>query len=486
MDIIFCILPKVTPNGPLVGPATLKACLSNEGFTSKVLDLNVDLFENIHETHRGAWYDEDRTFFDKEVFREFCNEVLGPHLNRWVDDILKLKPKWVGLSMFSNRSALITEEFARRIRKANPNIKIVVGGAGAYFRGHQILQTGVIDYYIVGEAEVALVELLKGNTTYPGINSRNSLQLFDLDRFPIPDYSDIDFSRYQKLLDDKVTFEPVTIYTTGSRGCVRRCSFCDVATQWPKFRFRSGHSIATEIVEVYDKYIKDMNVIIQFTDSLINGSMKSFKELCQELSAVKKRLPNIKWEGQFICRSEQQMPEEDYATLKLAGGETFFIGIESGSESVRNHMQKQFSNEDMWFMLSMFHKYKISANIMLVVGYPTETEKDFQETLNMISEMSELGYFEEDSTGYCTIRTVSLGPTLEIYENTPLEEMSTQLGIYWDDQKEWVFGDNNKKLRIERLIRSHEHYNKKAKKESSWLSKARLEKLKSDYEKHYS
>ena len=44
LDIIICVIPKIMPDAPTVGPAVLKAHLQDAGFTCEVIDLNVKLY----------------------------------------------------------------------------------------------------------------------------------------------------------------------------------------------------------------------------------------------------------------------------------------------------------------------------------------------------------------------------------------------------------------------------------------------------------
>ena len=69
----------------------------------------------------------------------------------------------------------------------------------------------------------------------------------------------------------------------------------------------------------------------RFTDSLTNGSMKAFREMCYELADYRQQLPTEKqfiWDGHFIIRSERQMPPEDFDAMKASGCGTVWIGIE--------------------------------------------------------------------------------------------------------------------------------------------------------------
>jgi radical SAM superfamily enzyme YgiQ (UPF0313 family) len=144
--------------------------------------------------------------------------------------------------------------------------------------------------------------------------------------------------------------------------------------------------VADEMIYHYKKYNATYFV---FTDSLINGSVSAFKDL--NLTLIKK-LPNtIKYCGQFICRPAETMKEEEFANAALAGLDLITIGIESGSERVRNHMKKKFSNADIHHTLDMCIKYNIKQIWNIFVGYPTEYEKDFQDTLDLIKKYGNYG-----------------------------------------------------------------------------------------------
>jgi len=152
-----------------------------------------------------------------------------------------------------------------------------------------------------------------------------------------------------------------------------------VAVIWPKFRYRRGENVATEMIEVYQRYgIKNF----AFTDSLINGGLKPFREMNTILSD---RLPEtVRYSGQFICRSQKDMPEKDFYLMRRGGCNRVSIGIESGSEQVRSHMKKQFSNADIKYTVAELLKNGIQQSWNIIVGYPTETDRDWQETLDLI------------------------------------------------------------------------------------------------------
>jgi hypothetical protein len=80
--------------------------------------------------------------------------------------------------------------------------KIIVGGQGLANGGlqgnqmytHQLFNDGLIDFWIRSEGEISLVELLRGNVNYPGINLDSFNQIDDLGKIPFPNYDNYNFS----------------------------------------------------------------------------------------------------------------------------------------------------------------------------------------------------------------------------------------------------------------------------------------------------
>ncbi len=159
--------------------------------------------------------------------------------------------------------------------------------------------------------------------------------------------------------------------------------------------------------------------------------MKAFRDLCQSMANYHSDRSNkrIYWNGQFICRSQKQMPFEDFVLMKKGGCNSVSIGIESGSEKVRNDIRKGFTEEDMHHTFESLLKNDIDLKLMFIVGYPTETDEDFQQSLDL-------------ATKYVKWKDqikIKVGKTLRLLDNTTLTTKLTHL-FYYDNnpQSEWV------------------------------------------------
>ena len=463
-NIVIATLPKIDLRFPLVGVAQLKSMVEKHGFSCYLVDLNIDLFHRVDLKKYGyLWLDSDTTFSDDDLFEQFKKDQFDEICKIWAKQLLSYNAEWIGLSFFSYMSLFPGRLLLKYIKEINPDAKIVLGGTGILH--HIKTFQNNMDAYITGEGEYSLTELLKGNMNFPGINNANFQQITDLDALPFPDYSDNDFSLYPL---EPYTYKKPSIINldsgpsniiniTGSRGCVRNCTFCDVAIHWPKFRYRSGKSIVDEMIYVSNTYNRFQFL---FTDSLMNGSMLILKNMCRKLIKAKENgniRKNIIWGGQMICRKEQQHGINIYKMMSDSGCKWIAIGIESGSESVRTHMKKHFSNEDMDFTIEQLTLNRIRILILLIVGYPTETEEDYQDTLDMFTRYKKYNDIK--------MIQVNLGGLACILKDTPLDiTMSDELtgpnGEKFDILKHsnsWTYKDNTLEVRIERRRQLYHH-----------------------------
>jgi len=466
LDMLLCIIPKINPDAPTVGPAVLKATLEKSGYSCKVLDLNIRLFREFEKHGDKQYFFENDRVFKKDIDDNdfFRDEILTKYeyvIDEWMEEFKLLNPKFIGMSMLSSYSRAIATILSYRLRQEMPDTKIVWGGAEVTHRTKQYLDNGMIDFYVWGDGEQAILDLMAGNYDAPGIN-KDATQLEDLNTVEIPNYDDIDWSQYHELKFKK------PVYVTGSRGCVKRCTFCNVYEIWPKYTFRSGESIAKEIITVREKYDRET---FRFTDSLINGSMKAFKTLLEGLSEYRKTYnDDFTWVSQWIIRSKRQFPEEWYRMMKEAGCEEVEIGMESFVQKIRYDMKKKFTDEDMWFCLEMLQKYKIPSTLMMIVGWPTETEEDHQQTLDTVRKIYDLGWATSKADdGKTPLIWFSFANTLMLDETQPLwQEIKDDLD-YYNDEVDWSYKGNDLETRNRRFKEVNDLIKELTGQKKSWM-----------------
>lgn len=420
-DIVISSIPYIAYTAPSAAPALLKGHLKSQGFECLAKDLNIE-FKNI--INNDSVLGELVAYWTSRGVAELsttANELYQNTLNKISKQFCNFDTKWVGFGVFSDHSHQFLADLLPYIKKHNyKNIKIVIGGHGLNVVYIDSISE-YIDHYILGEGELALVELLKGNLSYPGIDSPG-VQISQLDQIGFADYSDYDLSAgYDNWYDGPM------IQITGSRGCIKDCTFCNVRNIWEKFKYRSGLHIAQEIIQNYESTgIKHF----YFTDSLINGNVKELISMMEIITEYKQRTgAPITWGGQWIARSQKGLPKNYYPLIKSSGGFNLTIGVESGSESVRRHMKKYFSNQDLDEEMEQFSQHRIKCGFFIVLGYPTETEEDFKDTLRMFRR-----YAKYVADG--TIVGVTLGGGFYPTENT--EIFDSPIMKFYDSRLRWT------------------------------------------------
>jgi radical SAM superfamily enzyme YgiQ (UPF0313 family) len=433
LDIVIASVPGTMVRLPFSAPAILKSAIQLAGFTCKTIDFNVRFYNTVNENK----IQELENFFSTGVNEECLSDAKNL-IEHWADEIIRYNSKYLGISVFTYQNRIATRLLCEYIKQKS-SMKIILGGQGLTDGGilgaqgfaKELMNNGLIDFYVKSEGERSLIELLKGNLNYPGINTDTFDQITDLDSLPIPDYSDYEMNLYSR---------PI-LPITSSRGCVRACSFCDIHDHW-KYSYRSGKLVAEEIIFLNKKY--GINEFF-FTDSLVNGSLKEFKIFCQTLSDYNID-GKIKWSGQYIIRSAKNLSEEYWSNLAKSGGQRLAIGIETGSDNVRLHMNKKFTNEDIDYTMTMLDKYNITCIFLMLIGYPTETLQDFQNTLDMFDRYQHLANR--------IIVDINFGSTLAILPNTPLYNKAKEYHIHIDAyENNWISDDNPDLTIFERLRR---------------------------------
>lgn len=419
--VVIVSIPYTEPL-PMVAPVLLSACLEKQGISAVGLDLGVEFLQEFVECD---YWPELKNLLALGIAPNRLPRTAVKQLLRFI--VRKLKqiqqdynPEYLGLSIFTNESINFSYVMIPYIRRYLPNAKIMLGGRGLELmcgvenRKHyeKYHDHGMADVCVVGDAETAIVEVVKQNIR--GIYFARPQTREDLDNIPVPNWNNYNFDLYKKFENYEIVEghdtpgeDPRYIAVTGSKGCVRNCSFCDVASFWPDYIYRDGEKIADEIIANYQSTgIKNF----RFTDNLINGSITHYRKMNQRLADV---IPNtINYGGYAIFRSRSQMPESDFALAAQAGCRHWVVGVESGSEKVRYDLKKKFSNDDLDHGVTNLHKNNIVQSWLLMVGYPTETERDYLETENLIRRYAHL-----NRGGLIKI---GITPTFQLLHNSPL------------------------------------------------------------------
>ena len=429
-DIVIIITPFISLQ-LYVNVALLKPYIEKCGFSCKIIDWNYKLYQTYDDLDFRQWLEISLKYIDLvDSITPYGIEKLNKVVPSFVDEIKQYNPKWIGLSMNSLRfSRCLDDYLIPPIKKEFPNTKIIAGGNAIALTldkinyGKTLVDRELVDYVVTGEGEESIVQILKDETWE---NFKPIKRIKNLDDFPDPDYS------YFK---SPIPAPNLQIPIITSRGCTKKCSFC--VDPYHGVYKRNPKRIVDEIINLCNIY-KGTSVI--FNQPLVNADSIHLMNICDLIIENKNKLPdNFRWYAFMCCFQKRKNDELLYKKIKESGGFYFMIGVESGSEKVRNSMNKKTSNEDILFMMSQFKINKMIFVFQALVGYYTEEEDDFQQTIDFIKESHDI--LKE-------YLIVDIGFTFTIYDIKFWEKF----GVKDDGKGSWYYKDNTFPVRVKRWI----------------------------------
>lgn len=373
MKISIILCPSLFKRCPLIGLGYLCSYLEKGGHEVSIFDLNAEIAVPYE-------YDEAR-WGNKEFVEKFItqNKIL---FDSFSDKILRTGAEIVGFSVWAaTRYASLA--LARMIRQKDKNRLIVFGGPECSFTGGDLIRKQEVDLVVYGEGEETFSEiarmyeeqrkidfcpgaLLKKDGYEIDCGPREEIE--DIDKLPFPDYSQFTLSKYYGR--DLVS---MAFY----RGCINRCVFCNCSVTWKRFRSRSAQNIYREMVYQIERYPGLQK--FEIDDAALNLNLPVLSKLCDLIlsSGLK-----IKWGGAALIRKE--MAPDLIKKMAAAGCNCIGYGLESGSQKIVNSMGKRFKMKDAERVIRDTYNSGIETILGIIVGFPGETEEDFQQTLDFI------------------------------------------------------------------------------------------------------
>ena len=290
------------------------------------------------------------------------------------------KPDVIGFSILhGNRWGGI--DIARIAKQIDPRTTIVFGGVGATFLWeHFLTHFGEIDYIVLGEGEHTFLNLVKHLESGPSeaIESLGGLALRKNGRaIRTPDESQI------ASLDDLP--DPARYFTyphlSLTRGCAGNCNFCGSPRFWGRHvRFHSAEYFVGQIKRLYQKGIH----FFYFSDDTFTANRKRVIEVCKRIIETGF---DITWNA--ISRVDY-INEEILFWMRKAGCIQISYGVESGSEKIRNFLQKKIATDSIIDAFALTRKYGIMARAYFIYGCPQESRQTIQESIELIDRIQPL------------------------------------------------------------------------------------------------
>lgn len=182
---------------------------------------------------------------------------------------------------------------------------------------------------------------------------------------------------YEELLPPETLRQRV--YVKVQDGCDNFCSYCIIPYLRGRSRSRNPESVRNEV----EKFSAPETVINGINLTSYNYNGVNLTGLMNVLKGVKTRIRIGSLEVNVIDSTFlQSLKELDFA-------EHFHLSLQSGADSVLKKMNRHYTTKEFLEKVELIRTYFPNAGITtdIIVGFPTETEEDFANTLEFVKKV---------------------------------------------------------------------------------------------------
>jgi anaerobic magnesium-protoporphyrin IX monomethyl ester cyclase len=253
--------------------------------------------------------------------------------------------------------------------------KTIVGGPHPSIASQQVLDETSFNYVFVGEGEVTLPQLIE----HPEKFSRLVVgEHPNLDSLP---YENREVFNMKKVLATKnsVYSSPFVSIIVG-RGCTFGCSFCKPGEDkiFGSFRIRSVKHLMGEIELLRDKY---NYATLMIDDDSFTLKPNYVRDFCDSYEKIGRPFVTQS-RADFIVRNPVLVKR-----LAQVGLRMFIIGFESGNQRILNLYRKGTTVDMNIEAAKICHKYGVKVWANYILGAPTETKKETEDTFKMLHKI---------------------------------------------------------------------------------------------------
>lgn len=447
MDILLAFPPLWNHEHPHLGLPILKAYLQKCGYTScKIIDYNVVIMDRIVRSYlqdiskeKLVMYDSVRTimkghtdsdkiksgwamqyitkelvevgkyiyenvsfdpisfdaivekFINTDIYSD-SNVVIKYLAKEVIPQIVKYKPRILGLSIVFSSQILYTLLICREVKKLLPDTKICLGGPQASIFWKAFIYRDELQPYLdvisIEQGEYSIKALadcwIKGtkklidvpNLIFREESQNNIIETkkahqIPMQDIPMPDFTDLPL--------DKYCFPKLPYQMT--RGCYwGRCAFCGYRGSNVQYHISPKDKVISDLIEL--KKLHDVRNFYFVDDAIAPNYMEGIAKLILENDL------DIVYTA--FLRTEEGFTPEVCALLYKSGLRSVLFGFESANERILSIMDKGMTLQIAVEILRNFKRAGIENHLSCIIGFPSETEEEAYETLNFLVQNAEI------------------------------------------------------------------------------------------------
>ncbi len=255
------------------------------------------------------------------------------------------------------------------LRKINPNAKFGVCGCTASHMGEKIIKKAPFVDFVLGARNVSRIK--------EALNQKKAV-ITDID------YDDTTYVFKNKHKNPYKDFVNIMV------GCDKKCTFCIVPKTRGKELSIPMDLILKQIEKLSNEGVKEITLLGQNVNNYgkrfsIPHPKVDFTDLLREVSKIE-GIERIRFTSPHPLHADDKFLDEFANNPKIC--KHIHFPLQSGSTEILKAMKRGYTKE--WFLnrceiIRQIPNVAISTDI--IVGFPGESEKDFNETLEVVEKV---------------------------------------------------------------------------------------------------
>ena len=309
----------------------------------------------------------------------------------------------------------------RKLKIENPNLKIGVGGCVASQEGKNIFKRAPYVDLIFGPQTIHKVPSL--------LLKKNKIEAVDVS-FPIEE-------KFDSLPAPEAT--GTSSFVSIMEGCSKYCSFCVVPYTRGDEVSRKPEQIFNEVARLVEQGVSEIVFVGQNVNSYeysFNGRMLRLSDLIEVTGSID-GVERIRYTTSHPLDMTDDLIEVYGHVPQLVSH--LHLPVQSGSNTILTRMKRNYSRE---LYIDVIEKLKlVRPNIKVssdfIVGFPGETDADFQQTMDLIEEVQ----FDASFSFIYSARPGT--PASKLHDATPLAEKKERLNFLQNriDELQTLYSD---------------------------------------------
>lgn len=261
----------------------------------------------------------------------------------------------------------------KHLKKKRENFTIIVAGCSAQIRGHSLLKKAPYIDYIIGPDNIDKINDI--------LTNRETEERIFLDENP--KIGEIDLPTVRK---DSVKAWVNIIY-----GCNNFCSYCVVPYTRGRERSRPVENILREIRELGERGYKEVTLLGQNVNSYRDQDI-TFPDLLEMINKIE-GIERIRFVTSHPKDLSIRLIEVMRDCEKVC--EHIHLPLQAGSDRILKLMNRKYTYSEYLEKVELLRKNipNISITSDIIVGFPQESDQDFEKTINALREIQFDGIF---------------------------------------------------------------------------------------------